>query len=89
MDVDGAEPQELVATPCNKCGADTYAASLVCDNCKATWPACIASGFPIRDGGATIKCNNCGNVADREAWNEFVTKFGFCPWCGAKSHVEY
>ena len=80
--------QELPMRVCDTCGADVFTGSLLCTSCKTELPPCAVTGFPVLPS-ASVKCTECGCVANREDWNLFVETVGQCPWCSTVQNPRY
>jgi intraflagellar transport protein 172 len=80
--VTDAKTSVLPRRPCFSCGDAIFEGSLGCPACKATFPACVVSGFPIPASQLTA-CSACGSKAIKGAWNAVVTRTKACPWCSA------
>jgi hypothetical protein len=60
-----------------------FEAALGCPACRAAFPACVASGYPIPASQATA-CAACGSAAIKAAWAAARRVCdGVCPWCRA------
>ena len=86
----GATKPALGRRHCSGCGADTYEGSLRCHGCKAKSEICIVSGCPVL-AGEKITCGSAlaQHCARRAEWNQYVGKFGTCPWCGVAASAKY
>ena len=61
-------------TSCGHCGAETYAGSLECHECKARSEACIISGWPVGPG-ERVTCRSCDSPARKDDWNQYIVQF--------------
>lgn len=71
----------LPRRPCLSCSEPVYEAALGCSSCKASFPSCIVSGYPI-PASQMVSCGSCGSKASKSAWNVIAGKTKACPWCG-------
>jgi intraflagellar transport protein 172 len=68
--------------PCDNCSAKIYVASLVCPKkCGAQYQPCIITGYPVMKG-EMVECTRCKGQANRNDWNDYISKFKNCPKCG-------
>jgi intraflagellar transport protein 172 len=79
--------QTLSTVSCDSCGQAVYEASLQCPGCSARWEACAVSGYPACAGARVT--SKSGQVARREEWNQWVSKFQSCPVTGAPAQPIY
>jgi intraflagellar transport protein 172 len=73
---------ELPKRPCFSCGEAIFEGSLGCPHCKAVFPACVVSGYPIPASQLTT-CSACSSKANKQAWQAVVGRVKSCPWCSS------
>jgi intraflagellar transport protein 172 len=67
---------------CDQCSAPIYVASLACPKkCGAQYQPCIITGYPVLQS-EQVECTRCKTVANRNDWNDYISKFKNCPKCG-------
>lgn len=78
----GSARTRLPTRPCFSCGEPLFEGALGCASCKATFPPCVVTGYPIPASQATA-CGGCGSRAIKTAWSTVVSRTKACPWCSA------
>lgn len=85
--IDKRAVRKLPTRPCPSCSTPIFEGALGCYSCKATFPGCIVSGYPIPAGSQAV-CTACGSKAIKQAWNAVVSKTKACPWCAAPATTQ-
>lgn len=88
VSMDRKVEQSLARRPCFACGTQIFEASLGCPGCKASFPSCVVTGYPIPASQLT-SCGACGSKAIKSAWNATVGKSKACPWCSAGASTAF
>lgn len=88
VSMDSRVDQSLPTRPCFSCGSKIFDAALGCSSCRATFPACIVTGFPI-PASQMATCPTCSSKALKSAWNAVVGKTKTCPWCAAPANQAF
>jgi intraflagellar transport protein 172 len=81
ISMDRKVEQALAQRPCFACGAQIFEGALACPGCRAQFPSCVVTGYPI-PASQLATCQGCGSKALKPAWNAVVGKTKSCPWCG-------
>ena len=82
VSMDRKVEQTLSKRPCFACSTPIFEAALGCPSCKAGFPSCVITGYPI-PSSQLATCAGCGSKALKSAWNAVVGKTKACPWCAA------
>ena len=91
LSMDQAVDPMLRTASCQMCSSEIYDANLKCPNCKADFPPCIVTGFPLgRSGWKDVKDLAAMDVkASIEDWNKYVVAVKTCPWSGEPAGPQY
>ena len=79
--------QTLPRRPCLACGAQLFECAPSCGACKAAFPLCAITGFPVA-AAQSVACESCGCKCSKPAYNALVAKTKACPMCGAAASTR-
>eukprot|EP00761_Pharyngomonas_kirbyi_P006752 gb/GECH01006760.1/.p1 GENE.gb/GECH01006760.1/~~gb/GECH01006760.1/.p1 ORF type:complete len:1732 (+),score=261.24 gb/GECH01006760.1/:1-5196(+) len=76
----------LPKSRCPNCGEDMFEGNIECVHCQTKFEECMVTGYPVVDG---VQCDYCNARANRNAWNEYLTKMKRCPYCNSIETPSY